>query len=168
MIISEAKGGDKVPLQLKTIEKIQLGETADVLHVQMENGMGLALVDGKNGVSLKRDHIWIEAAAKSGTPVAYDQRGEYLLPATVALNVTPADLQDTATDERAFFIFPRPAAVYLKLNAGDFGRLNAALKQAVVEKSGAIFALRDAIFIEDIVLISQKEAMKLLNLKPSN
>ena len=144
--------------QLKYVKDFTVDEQGESAVVTFEDGQSVTLVNGQDGVDLQRKRAWLEADLARGAPVAYFPEESGVMPATVTFGVEIRDAGPDRAGAMAVFGFPRPSLMYLMPEVEGRDRLAKLIEQAAEEGSAAVFAIRGAFEIEDVLLISREAA----------
>lgn len=154
----ETQEDTSMPATLKYISNFTVDESAGKAVVTFTDKQTVTLTDGENGVDLARKSAWIEPSIAQGAPVAYFPEDGSVMPATVTFGVEIREAGPDKQGAMAVFGFPRPSLMYLMPDVEDRDRLAGLIEQAAEEGSAAVFAIRGAFEIEDVLLVSREAA----------
>jgi len=144
-------------LQIKSIERIEPGGSEDEFRVVLRDHDPIAL-------SSTKDREWVENALEADRPIAVNALGEVALPTTIAFILQRREISDDeeiSNVQMSIFAPPRPAQLYVEKGTAETDRLVNQIEKAIDENQGAILAIRDAFWIEDMILISPQQAMQM-------
>ncbi|MFK7941790.1 MAG: hypothetical protein AB8B85_02570 [Paracoccaceae bacterium] len=149
-------------LQLKTITGFEESADRQSLVLSFEGDEPVTVTTGAAQMDVERDRPWLRGAAGRGAPVAVDAETGQILPATVALEVMWG--HDGPDADGRFVVFgpPRPGAMYLVPETDADKALLDTIRSIVAEDQGAVFALRNAAWIEDVQPLDPDTAMRYL------
>ena len=154
------------PLELRGVRALAPGaDPADlVVILDGAENRSLTLTDGRNGAELRRDRLWLEVALERGVPIVHDPETGRVWHATV---VTGLDWVLDGPDHRGRHVVsgpPRRGPLFLAEDADNRAALLGVLEQAVSRGEGAVFALRDGLWIEAARAIPPRQAMRFLGI----
>jgi hypothetical protein len=158
---------DRMTLELRQVVSATESDGGTVLTVVLDGGEEVRLTREDYAPAALDDHeAWLRGIAKKNGFAGYDPTAGALFPATVALEVIWGQDVDLEGGAVQVFAFPRPAAILLRRDLEAFARLEQVVDQAVTGGHGAVFALRSGVWIEDVKVILQEDAERLLNMAP--
>lgn len=140
-------------LILVLILQLQHEPEAGRVSLELSSGVSVQYQDGSSGFLYDNDMIWIEWAFNQRRPIVFDQSSGEILPATVSSYIYAKDIDG----ERSFFAIERPGAMRIATDFTHRGQISALLEDAIANQRPIALALRDGLFIEDVVLIDDME-----------
>lgn len=149
-------------LELKTITAVIHDPEEKTLSLGLDEAEPVTIQDGEQGLDIARDLPWLAGATDRKALVAVDSSTGQVLPASVALEVGWGHEGPNADGHYVIFGPPRPGAMYLDPEAAEADEMLASLTAAIKDGQGAAFALRDAVWIEDVRVLERDTAMRYL------
>lgn len=149
-----------MPLTLKQFGSVHPGNAPDELTVLFADGTRTSLVAKRTKTNFEIMRKWLNDK-EQGDWVAVDEESGVLLPATFSFALYARPITAAERDlgvSLKFFAQPRPAQLYVRLGGPGEKRLGVLIDEAIADKKGAVIAVSDGFWVEDIVLISSDAA----------